>query len=84
MFVLFRIHYLHKARGKRGYLCHVHCSHFKFVGAAVLEVLHHGIEAGAAGAGGYRDGVHVELHGDDATLEAFAYLVGDVVEHAEL
>ena len=43
-----------------------------------IEVLHYGVEAGAAGAGGDGDGVEIKLHGDDAATVAMAHLVGDV------
>ena len=46
--------------------------------SAVLEVLDHGVEAGAAGAAGYRNGVHIQFHRDDAALVALAHLLGDV------
>ena len=45
---VFRIHYLHEARGKRVFLyifVPFVLLHFKFMCSSILEVLHHGIEA---------------------------------------
>ena len=52
--------------------------HFELMCAAVLIVEDHRVEAGAASAGGYRDGVEVQLYGDDPALVPLAHLPGDV------
>ena len=43
-----------------------------------FEVLHHGVEGGTSVTGGDSNSVHVNFHGEHATLEATDYLVADV------
>ena len=60
------------------YTLHIVGLHFELVGTAVLVVFDHGVETGAAGAAGDRNGVHIQFHRDDTALVALAHLLGDV------
>ena len=52
--------------------------HVEDVCAAILYVLDHSIEAGAAGTFWHGNGVHVEFYGNNTTLITFAHLICDV------
>lgn len=43
-----------------------------------IGFVHYGVEAGATGAAGNRDGVYVELNGDDTAAETVAHLFGNI------